>query len=172
MPKRYWMMRPLVLQAYELNDRCPLGSAAGYGVPLPIDRQKVSDLLGFTQPCHNVLYASQTRGKVESIVVDALTQVMLSLSRFAEDLIVYSMPEFGYFSLPSSFCTGSSIMPQKNNPDVLELVRAKSSRIAGSQRNTSQSDQEPAIGLPERFTRGEGANHGRYPDSQVMPENT
>ena len=119
----------LLMQAYELNDKCPLGSAASYGVPLPIDRQLVSDLLGFSAPCHNVLYANNSRGKMESIILMAMSQVMLTLSRLAQDLMIFTMPEFGYFNLPASFCTGSSIMPQKKNPDVLELVRAKASRV-------------------------------------------
>jgi len=122
----------LVLRnAYELNDRCPLGSAAGYGVPLAIDRKRTSRLLGFKAPIHNVLYASNTRGKNESVLLAALSQVMLTLSRLSEDMILYSMPEFGYFKLPAELCTGSSIMPQKKNPDVLELVRAKTSRVLG-----------------------------------------
>ena len=120
----------LLVSAYELNDQCPLGSAAGYGVPLPIDRERVSDLLGFSRPIHNVLYASSARGKVESVILQGMSQVMVSLSRLAQDLMIYTMPEFGYFVLPTEFCTGSSIMPQKNNPDVLELVRARASRVA------------------------------------------
>lgn len=115
--------------AYHLNDRCPLGSAAGYGVPLAIDRDLTSTLLGFSEPIHNVLYASNARGKCESVIIAALSQVMLSLSRLSEDMILYSMPEFGYFKLPIELCTGSSIMPQKKNPDVLELIRAKVARV-------------------------------------------
>ncbi len=116
--------------AYEVNDQCPLGSAAGYGVPLPTDRQRVSDLLGFRQPVHGVLYAGNARGKVEAILLQAASQVMLTLSRLAQDLVLFTMPEFDYFQLPDGFCTGSSIMPQKNNPDVLELVRARAARVA------------------------------------------
>jgi len=119
----------LLVNAYELNDQCPLGSAAGYGVPLPIDRELVSDLLGFRCPVHTVLYAGNSRGKVESIVLGAMSQVMLSLSRLAQDLMLFTMPEFGYFTLPDELCTGSSIMPQKKNPDVIELVRARASRV-------------------------------------------
>jgi len=119
----------LLMQAYELNDKSPLGSAASYGVPLPIDRQLVSDLLGFSAPCHNVLYANNSRGKMESIILMAMSQVMLTLSRLAQDLMLFTMPEFAYFNLPAAFCTGSSIMPQKKNPDVLELVRAKATRV-------------------------------------------
>ncbi len=118
--------------AYEVTNRCPLGSAAGYGVPLPIDRELTSRLLGFAAPIHNVLYASNARGKCESVTLAALAQVMLTLSRLAEDLILYSIPEFGYFAIPREFCTGSSIMPQKYNPDICELVRAKAARVLGA----------------------------------------
>lgn len=119
----------LLMGAYDLNDQCPLGSAASYGVPVPIDRQFVSDVLGFAKPVHNVLHANQTRGKIESIILSALGQAMLTLSRLAQDLILFSMPEFGYFRLPAAFTTGSSIMPQKRNPDVLELLRAKAAKV-------------------------------------------
>jgi len=119
----------LLMTAYELNDQCPLGSAAGYGAPLPLDRQLVSDLLGFSRPVQNVLYANNARGKMESIILSAMSQIMLTLSRLAQDLMLFSMPEFGYFTLPMAFCTGSSIMPQKRNPDVLELVRGKAAKI-------------------------------------------
>jgi argininosuccinate lyase len=119
----------LLVTAYELNDQCPLGSAASYGVPLPIDRELVARLLGFSRPHHNVLYANNARGKIESFILSVLSQVMLSVSRFAQDLILFTMPEFGYFRLPPAFCTGSSIMPQKQNPDVLELVRARAAKV-------------------------------------------
>ncbi len=115
--------------AYAQNDRCPLGSAAGYGVPLPIDRALTARLLDFERPIHNVMYASNARGKCESIILNALSQVMLSASRLAEDMILFMMPEFGYFRLPAAYCTGSSIMPQKQNPDVFELVRARSATV-------------------------------------------
>ncbi len=117
--------------SYDVNDQCPLGSAAGYGVPLPIDRQLTARLLGFRAPIHNVMHASNARGKCESMILAALAQIMLTLARLAEDLLLFSMPEFAYFALPAGYCTGSSIMPQKRNPDVLELVRAKSARVHG-----------------------------------------
>ena len=117
--------------AYTLNDACPLGSAAGYGVPLPLDRQRTSDLLGFARPLHNVFGASMGRGEDEAALLSALAQLMAVLSRLAEDMILFSMPEFGYFSLPRAYCTGSSIMPQKYNPDVLELVRSKTAQVLG-----------------------------------------
>ena len=122
----------LLRTAYAINNRSPLGSAASYGVPLPINRKLVADLLAFDGPCHNVLYANNARGRVESIILGALSQVMLTLSRLAQDLMLFTMPEFAYFVLPAEYCTGSSIMPQKKNPDVLELVRAKTSRVAAA----------------------------------------
>lgn len=122
-----------LVNAYELNDQCPLGSAASYGVPLPIDRQLTSDLLGFSRPTHNVLYANNGRGKMENIVLTAMSQVMLTLSRLSQDLMIFTMPEFDYFKLPAEFCTGSSIMPQKQNPDVCELMRAKASRVKAAE---------------------------------------
>ncbi|MEM7393889.1 MAG: argininosuccinate lyase, partial [Verrucomicrobiota bacterium] len=118
-----------LIGAYELNDQSPLGSAAGYGVPLPIDRALVARLLGFSRCAHNVLYASNARGRIEIVLLNAMSQVMLSLGRLAQDLMLYTLPEFNYFSLPAEYGTGSSIMPQKNNPDVLELVRARVSRV-------------------------------------------
>ena len=107
-----------------LTDQNPLGSAAGYGTTLELDRDLTTRLLGFRKTQKNELYAQNSRGKFESIILFALSQVMLDLQRLAHDLILFSMEEFGYFRLPEEFCTGSSIMPQKKNPDALELVRA------------------------------------------------
>ena len=115
--------------AYELNDQCPLGSGAGYGIPISIDRQFVSDILGFKKVQHNSIYVQNSRGKIESSVIFALSSVMQNIARMSNDLILFSMEEFGFFKLPDKFCTGSSIMPQKKNPDVLELIRAKSSKV-------------------------------------------
>jgi len=119
----------LLIAAYAQNDRCPLGSAASYGVPLDIDRALTSRLLGFERPIHSVMYAANARGKCESVVLAAASQVMLSLSRLAEDMVLFMMPEFGYFKLPAEYCTGSSIMPQKQNPDVFELIRARTAKV-------------------------------------------
>lgn len=119
----------LLKAAYALNNRSPLGSAASYGVPLPIDRALVAQLLGFSGTMHNVLHANNSRGKMESVILSACSQAMLTVSRLAQDLMLFTMPEFGYFKLPSAFTTGSSIMPQKKNPDVCELVRARASKV-------------------------------------------
>jgi argininosuccinate lyase len=116
--------------AYELNDACPLGSAASYGVALPLDREMVAELLAFARVQNNVLAANNSRGKTESVILDAVEQVMLTLSRLAQDVILFSMPEFGWFTLPEELCAGSSIMPQKRNPDLLELVRAKAAAVS------------------------------------------
>jgi argininosuccinate lyase len=139
----------LLMAVYEQNDQCPLGSAASYGVPLPIDRQLVSDLLGFSRPVHNVLYANNARGKIESLILAALSQAMLSLSRLAQDLMLYTMPEFGYFSLPAEYGTGSSIMPQKNNPDVVELARARVARVMAA----AAAVMDIVRGLPSGYNR-------------------
>ena len=97
-------------------DQSPLGSAASYGVPLPLDREMVSEELGFSKLQNNVLYVNNSRGKFESLLLDGADQLMLTLSKAAQDMIVFSMPEFGYFSLPRELCSGSSIMPQKKTP--------------------------------------------------------
>ncbi len=120
----------LIATSYDLNNMSPLGSAASYGVPLPINREMVAHALGFKRVQNNVLYVNNSRGKVESIILDALEQVMLTLSKLAQDIIIFSMPEFKYFSFPDDMYTGSSIMPQKKNPAVLELIRAKASTVS------------------------------------------
>ena len=119
--------------AYRLADLNPLGSAAGYGVPLPLDRERTTELLGFARPIHNCFGASMARGECEAALLSALAQLMAVVSRVAEDLILFSMPEFAYFKLPREYCTGSSIMPQKFNPDVLELMRSKTAQVLGLQ---------------------------------------
>ena len=116
--------------AFTLVDCSPLGSAASYGVPLPLDREMVAGLLGFSRVPDNVLYSNNDRGKLESIVLEAVEHAVLTLSRMAQDLILYSLPELGYFTLPAELCSGSSIMPQKRNPDGLELVRARSASVS------------------------------------------
>lgn len=115
----------------KIIDQNPLGSAAGYGVPLKIDRAMTTRLLGFAKTQDNPIYCANSRGKTEMLVVGALTQVMLDLNRIASDLILFSCPEFGFFQLPREYCTGSSIMPQKVNPDPLELVRANYHVVVG-----------------------------------------
>ena len=140
---------PPLYAALHTTDLCPLGSAASYGVPLPIDRELVAVLLGFRGVVLNVLAAGNSRGKAEAVAIAALAQVMVTLSRLAQDLILFSMPEFGYFSLPKEFCTGSSIMPQKYNPDVCELVRSKAAQVCG----LSATANAILVGMPGGYNR-------------------
>ena len=109
----------------ELINQSPLGTGAGYGVPLKIDRNYTAKLLGFRKIQKNPIYVQNSRGKFESTILHVLSQVMYDLNKAATDLIIFTLPELGYFDLPEEFCTGSSIMPQKKNPDVLEILRAK-----------------------------------------------
>jgi argininosuccinate lyase len=109
----------------DLIDQSPLGTGAGYGVPLKINRQYTAKLLGFKTVQKNPIYAQLSRGKFESAILQVLSQITGDLNRLASDMVLFSLPEIGYLELPKEFCTGSSIMPQKKNPDVLELVRAK-----------------------------------------------
>ena len=111
--------------ALELIDQSPLGTGAGYGIPLEIDRKYTAKLLGFKNVQQNPIYTENSRGKYESTILHILSQIMFDLNKIASDLILFSMPELGYFELPEEFCTGSSMMPQKKNPDVLEVLRAK-----------------------------------------------
>jgi argininosuccinate lyase len=121
----------LLKTSFVLLNQCPLGSGASYGVTLNINRQLTADLLGFDKVQNNVLYANNSRGKFESVLIHGLTQIMVDMSKMATDLILFSTPEFGYFTLPESMCSGSSLMPQKKNPCVLELLRAKTSTVQG-----------------------------------------
>ncbi len=105
------------------TDLCPLGTGAGYGVPLPIDRDFVSKELEFRGIQENPVHTQLSRGKFEASILHGLSAVMYDLSRLASDMILFSMPMFGYLEFSDSVCTGSSMMPQKKNPDPLELIR-------------------------------------------------
>jgi len=121
----------LVNAAYDLVDRGPLGSAAGYGVPLALDRRAVSDSLGFASPQFAVTAVQLSRGKLEATVLCALWAVARDLAALAWDVVLFSADEYGYFVLPTELATGSSIMPQKKNPDVFELTRGRAGVVAG-----------------------------------------
>jgi argininosuccinate lyase len=114
-----------------LIGQSPLGTGAGYGVPLDVDRSYTAKEAGFPKIQNNPIYVQLSRGKFESTLLHCLGQMMLGLNRMSSDLIFFTIPEIGYFKLPEEFCTGSSIMPQKKNPDVLELIRAKFHEILG-----------------------------------------
>jgi len=123
----------LLSTAYKLNDQSPLGSAAGYGVPIAIDRQLLRRLLGFSRVQNNVIYVQNSRGKIEAAIVQALAQIMLDLSKLAQDILLFSTTEYGFFQIPQELCTGSSIMPQKRNLGVMELVRARTQTMLALQ---------------------------------------
>jgi len=122
----------MVDAAFRVADRCPLGSAAGYGTSVDIDRKLTAKLLGFGELQINTLAAQLGRGQVEVAVLGALTNVGLTLSRLANDLIYFSTPEFDFISLSGRIATGSSIMPQKKNPDPLEIIRAAAGILIGA----------------------------------------
>ncbi|MBI2665476.1 argininosuccinate lyase [Candidatus Woesearchaeota archaeon] len=118
----------------ELINQNPLGSAAGFGVPVfEIDKEKTAKELDFSKVMKNTLYCQLSRGKFEAQILNVISVIMFDLNKLATDLMLFNMQEFGYIELPSEFCTGSSIMPQKKNPDVLELIRAKYHVILGEE---------------------------------------
>lgn len=106
--------------------RCPLGSGSGYGIPLPLDRAFVAERLGFEGPEVPVTATQHSRGRAELAYLSALESIALDLGKFATDLWLYSTAEFNFVALPTAFTTGSSLMPQKRNPDLIELLRAQS----------------------------------------------
>ena len=116
--------------AYDQVNTSPLGSAAGYGIPfLELPRQANSDRLQFSSMQTHVTAVQLSRGKLELHAVHALVQVAATFNRMSSDLVLFNTTEYGFVDLPAAFCTGSSIMPQKKNPDVLELIRANYHRL-------------------------------------------
>jgi len=119
----------LLLSAWKITNRNPLGSAAGYGSSFPLDRQLTTDLLGFDTMNYNVVYAQMGRGKMERTVANALASVAATVAKLAFDACLFTSQNFGFIRLPDEFTTGSSIMPHKKNPDVFELTRAKCNKL-------------------------------------------
>lgn len=112
-----------------LVDQNPLGSGAGYGSPFDFDRDKLSEDLGFAKTQSNVIYCHNSRGKLEGMVIESCVQIMLSLNKLASDLLLYTTQEFGFFTITDDVSTGSSIMPQKKNLDVAELIRGRTATV-------------------------------------------
>ena len=115
--------------AYDVVNKNPLGSAAGYGSSFPINRSMTTRLLGFADLNYNVVYAQMGRGKAERIVAQALANVADTLAKLSMDACLYLNQNFGFISFPAELTTGSSIMPHKKNPDVFELIRSHCNRI-------------------------------------------
>lgn len=118
--------------AYTLNNQSPLGSAAGYGVPLPLDRIYTAQLLGFKNVQTNPLYCQNSRGKIEANVLSALISILSDINKLTNDVLLFTTSEFGYFDVDKELCTGSSIMPQKKNADIAELLRSKVHLMLGN----------------------------------------
>ena len=119
----------VLLAAYKVSNRNPLGSAAGYGSSFPLNRSLTTQLLGFDSMNYNVVYAQMGRGKTERIVASALASIASTLAKLAFDACLFNSQNFGFIKLPDAYTTGSSIMPHKKNPDVFELTRAKCNKI-------------------------------------------
>jgi len=119
----------MLLAAFKVCNRNPLGSAAGYGSSFPLNRQMTTDLLGFDGMNYNVVYAQMGRGKMERTVAFALASIAGTISKLAFDSCMFTSQNFNFIQLPAQFTTGSSIMPHKKNPDVFELTRAKCNKI-------------------------------------------
>lgn len=151
----------------EWLDANPLGTAAGYGVNLPLDRDHTTSALGFSRMQVSPLYAQLSRGKFELAALEALGSAMLDLRRIAWDLSLFTTAEFAFVTLPAQYTTGSSIMPNKRNPDVIELMRASYASVAAAKMEIEQLMSLPSGyhrdlqfgkgGLVHGFLRGLGA---------------
>ncbi|HJW09160.1 MAG TPA: argininosuccinate lyase, partial [Holophagaceae bacterium] len=130
-------------------DRCPLGAAAGFGVPLPLDRELTARLLGFSKVQRSPIDVQNSRGRHELALLQWVASVATTLEKALWDLSLYSTEEFHFLRLPEAFTTGSSIMPQKRNPDVLELARASCRELRGWAGMVAQL----AAGLPSSYHR-------------------
>ncbi|WP_285060525.1 argininosuccinate lyase [Pedobacter ginsengisoli] len=119
----------LMLAAWKVCNKNPLGSAAGYGSSFPLNRTMTTELLGFERLNYNVVYAQMGRGKTERILGQAMSSVAATLAKMAMDVCLFINQNFGFISFPDELTTGSSIMPHKKNPDVFELIRSRCNKI-------------------------------------------
>jgi len=138
-----------------LVDANPLGTAAGYGVNLPLDREHTTQALGFARLQISPIYAQLSRGKFEMAALEALGAATLDLRRIAWDLSLFTSAEFGFVALPAQYTTGSSIMPNKRNPDVIELMRATHASVAAA-----RTEIEQLLSLPSGYHRDLQASKG------------
>ena len=119
----------MVLAAYKITNKNPLGSAAGYGSSFPLNRTMTTSLLGFDGLNYNVVYAQMGRGKTERVIAQAISGIAATLAKMAMDQALYLSQNFAFVSYPDTLTTGSSIMPHKKNPDVWEIMRGKCNRL-------------------------------------------
>ncbi len=136
------------MQTHAWIDANPLGTAAGYGVNLPLDRDHITTALGFARLQLSPVYAQLSRGKFELAALEALGSAMLDLRRLAWDLSLFATAEFGFIALPAQYTTGSSIMPNKRNPDVIELMRGSYASVAAA-----RCEIEQLLSLPSGYHR-------------------
>lgn len=132
----------------ECINASPLGTASGFGINLPLARNSVANELEFSRLVVNPQAAQNARGKIELMALSALSMATLDLRRLAWDLSLFTSAEFAYVILPDRYCTGSSIMPNKNNPDVVELLRATHAVIVGA-----QAELNEVLALPSGYHR-------------------
>ncbi len=118
--------------AYKLNDQSPLGSGAGYGVPLKLDKNYTAKILGFAGVQNNPLYCQNSKGKIEAVILASLVSVLQTINKFTSDVMQFTTSEFGFFGVANELTSGSSIMPQKKNIDVAELLRSKVHVVLGN----------------------------------------
>ncbi len=142
-------------QTHALIDANPLGTAAGYGVNLKLDREHTTRKLGFARMQISPIYTQLSRGKFEMSALDALGGAVLDLRRLAWDLSLFTTSEFGFVNLPAQYTTGSSIMPNKRNPDVIELMRASYASVAAA-----RTEIEQLLSLPTGYQRDLQASKG------------
>lgn len=119
----------MMLAAWKVSNKNPLGSAAGYGSSFPLNRTLTTELLGFDGLNYNVVYAQMGRGKTERIIAQGISSIAATLAKFSMDVCLYINQNFGFISFPDELTTGSSIMPHKKNPDVFELIRSRCNKI-------------------------------------------
>ena len=117
---------------YKLVDQSPLGSGAGYGIPIKIDREFTAKLLGFSKVQENPIYCQHSRLKFEAVILSSLISVLVDINKFASDVLLFTTSEFNFFKVVDELTTGSSIMPQKKNLDVAELLRSKVHLVLGN----------------------------------------
>ncbi len=139
----------LLLAAWNIANKNPLGSAAGYGSSFPLNRTLTTQLLGFSDLNHNVVYAQMGRGKTERVLAQAMSAVAATLAKMSMDVCLFINQNFGFISFPDELTTGSSIMPHKKNPDVFELMRGKCNKIQALPNEISMM----TVNLPSGYHR-------------------
>lgn len=158
----------LLKMVYKLNDQSPLGSGAAYGISMPINRELTAKTLGFSKVQNNSLYCQISRMTIQLSIMQFLVQIMLCASRFAQDLLLFTTSEFNFFEVDESICTGSSIMPQKKNLDLMESVRAKTHAVISNQ----QLIASIAAGLPSGYNADFGQTKGPFMESFFITAQT